>query len=268
MKDQTEAVEVDIEEMNQEKIEEGREGKKRSAGVIEEEHIVKMWTPIPFRISEKYKFFPGSLLFKAAGGLLKTAVVILITFLGRAVWGLKIEGRKNFRKMKGGMVTVCNHVHMLDCVFLASALRERHICFPTLQSNFQIPVIRHIIRLLGAVPILESKKGFKKTMEQLEGHLKKGGIVHLYPETVLHPYCRELRGFHRGAFVMAYDCDVPILPMVVSFRMPGRIARIYRRKPYVTLRILEPVAPDTGANKRAETERLKNEVHARMRAAL
>ena len=105
-------------------------------------------------------------------------------------------------------------------------------------------------------------------MEQLEGYLKKGGIVHLYPETVLHPYCRELRGFHRGAFVLAYDCDVPVLPMVVSFRMPGRIARLYRRKPYVTLKILEPVMPDKSAKKKAESERLKNEVYNRMCAAL
>ena len=74
---------------------------------IEEEHIVKMWTPIPFRISEKYKFFPGSLLFKAAGGILKTVIFLIVTILGRAVWGLKIEGRENFRKVKGGMVTVC-----------------------------------------------------------------------------------------------------------------------------------------------------------------
>lgn len=242
--------------------------REKGEAPLEDEHIVKMWTPIPFRVSENYRFFPKSVLFREAGEFLKNLIVLIIMVFGRAIWGLKIEGRENFKKVKGGAVTVCNHVHMLDCVFLAYTMRERHICFPTLQSNFQIPVIRHIIRLLGAVPILESKNGFKRTMAELEGYLRDGGIVQLYPETVLHPYCKELRGFHRGAFVMAYDCDVPVLPLVVSFRMPGKTARLYRRKPYVTLKVLEPVYPDLSAGKKAETVRLKEEVYNNMKQGM
>ena len=44
--------------------------------------------------------------------------------------------------------------------------------------------------------------------------------------------------------------------------------RLYRRKPYVTLKVLEPVYPDLSAGKKAETVRLKEEVYNNMKQGL
>lgn len=72
----------------------------------------------------------------------------------------------------------------------------------------------------------------------------KGGSVHFFPEGYLSPYCREIRPFQRGAFLFAYDCGVPIVPFVITYREPLPLRRLLRRCPSLTLQILPPVYPD------------------------
>ncbi|WP_343209638.1 lysophospholipid acyltransferase family protein [Anaerolentibacter hominis] len=242
------------------------ESKDEEQPVYETERIVKMWEPLKFRWNEKFQFFPKSRLFRIGNRLIRELVYLIFIPVNRLVFGLRVTGRENLKKVqKTGVVTVCNHVHLLDCVILACAMRKRPVCFPTLQANFQIPVLRHLIRLLGGVPIPENKKGFLKLSRELNQYVRKGGLVHLYPETVLHPYYNGIRGFKRGAFLLAYETGAPILPFVITFRRPKGIRKYLKKKPCVTLHILEPVYPDLTANKKEETNRLMWEVYERMK---
>lgn len=234
--------------------------------VYETEHLLKMWMPLSFRVTEKYKYFPQGVIFNFMNRLLRMAVYIVFPIYNRIFLGVKVKGRKNLRKLRSaGAVTVCNHVNVLDSVLVACHSNRRKICYPTLTSNFRIPVVRRLIRWLGAVPIPEDKQNFKRMKLALEQNLKKGGIVHFFPETVMHPYYEGMRGFRRGAFLLAYNCNVPVLPYVITYRRPRGLYRLYKSKPCLTLHILEPVYPDTAENRRDETERLKNTVYQNMR---
>ncbi|WP_243114549.1 glycosyltransferase, partial [Eisenbergiella sp. OF01-20] len=244
------------------------EGIKETAGVVyEEKHIVKMWTPLPFHVKDSYHFFPSNPFFLLGGGLVRLLIYLLVVLFIKPVWGLKIEGRKNLKAVKGGAVTVCNHVHLLDCVMVSYVLRCRNVCFPTLESNFRIPFIRHIIRLLGGIPIPESGQGFKRFMEATGSWVARGNWIHYYPEVVLHPYYQGIRGFKRGAFLTACEAGVPVIPMVISYRHPGGVAGLMRRKPCLTLKILPPIKPPACENKRQQTIELMDTVYETMHNA-
>ncbi|WP_321004398.1 glycosyltransferase [Eisenbergiella porci] len=243
------------------------EGKSRDGVVYEEKHLIKMWTPFRFKVRENYNFFPANPLFILGGGLIRLIIYLLVALIIKPIWGLNIEGKENLKARKGGAVTVCNHVHLLDCIMVSYVLRSRNVCFPTLESNFRIPLIRHIIRLLGAIPIPESKQGFKRFMEATGKWVQNGNLLHYYPEVVLHPYYQGIRGFKRGAFLTACETGVPVLPMVISYRQPGGLIGILKRRPCLTLKILPPVYPAESANKRQQTVELMDIVYDRMNTA-
>ena len=100
----------------------------------------------------------------------------------------------------------------------------------------------------------------------LAEHINRGNLVHIYPEAVLYPRYNGIRGFKRGAFFLAYDCDVPVIPYVIRYVKPQGLQRFFHRKLVMRLYILDPVYPDTKRNKKDETTRLCEEVQKRMKA--
>ena len=106
-------------------------------------------------------------------------------------------------------------------VALACGDRKEH--FTALADSFKIPVVRKLIKLLKAIPIpkdINNKKNFLRAIDNL---LKEGELVHFYPEASLIPYCKKLRKFKNGAFDFSIRNNVPIIPMVFTFREPKGI---------------------------------------------
>lgn len=136
--------------------------------------------------------------------------------------------------------------------------------YPTLESNFGIPVVRHLIKLLHALPIPESihaKTSFVKTINKL---LQNGETVHFYPEGSLWPYYEKIRHFKDGAFRFAVENNIPIVPMVFTFTKHTNFLKYIKKKPSITLTILEPIYPDERINKTESIKKLKKETYENM----
>lgn len=82
--------------------------------------------------------------------------------------------------------------------------------------------MRHLIKLLRAIPIPRESKNKPSFMKALDDTLKEGNVVHFYPEAALWPYYNKIRNFKTGAFHFAVRNNVPIVPMVFTFRRPVR----------------------------------------------
>lgn len=136
--------------------------------------------------------------------------------------------------------------------------------YPTLESNFGIPVVRHLIKLLHALPIPKSVRAKTKFFEAINGLLQDGKTIHFYPEGSLWPYYEKLRHFKDGAFHFAVENNVPIIPMVYMFQESTGILRYIKKKPSITLTILEPIYPDKNTNKAEAIEKLKQETYKNM----
>jgi 1-acyl-sn-glycerol-3-phosphate acyltransferase len=233
------------------------------------ERVVKMWEPFPFKVGPDYDFFPRSARFRAAAAFLRLLARTILPPFMRLAFGLRVRGGENARALRGsGFITVCNHVHFLDCAMVGCNVDRRRLAYVSQASNFKIPLVRHLVRGLGAVPLPESTADAVRLDRELRDRIASGSPVHVYPEGVLAPYCGRLREFKRGAFALAVETGAPILPYVVSFRSPGGLRKVLKRHPCIDLRILPPIYPRLGCADRAESLRLMEEVRAAMAAAI
>ena len=170
--------------------------------------------------------------------------------LARIRLGLKIEGRDNLKKYKDvidkGVVSVCNHVHMWDYIAIMCAIRPTR---PNLLA--WAPNINGengtLIRLVGGIPIPEDNiAGQKAQLKAISGLMDDGGWLHIYAEGSMWEYYAPIRPFKRGAAYIAVMNNRPVIPMAFSYREPGAFRKkIFRQEAVFTLRIGEPLYPDT-----------------------
>ena len=245
---------------NIEKIEENLEN--------EDEHIINMWTPLDMEIDEDYDYIKEGILFKIASTLLYIIVWPILVVYNKLMYNFKIYGRENLTKVKTGKITVSNHVHPMDCTMNAIANAPKSLYFVSIKSNFEIPVIRHIIRLLHAIPIPEGFHNKEKFFLSINRLLKENKTVHFYPEASLWPYYKKIRKFKNGAFKLAVENNVPIVPMVYKFVKPYGIRKYIKRKPFIGLYVLPAIYPDKKLDKKQAVEKLKNDTYLKMKQEL
>ena len=205
-----------------------------------------------------------SLIYKILSSLLYL-IAYPILFLVTKLWlGLKVEGRENLSKMGDEYITVANHINMIDCAMIALAIFPRIPYFLTLQSNLEIPFIKYLVMLFRGIPIPRNKSGKEKMVNTIDDLLQKGEVVGIYPEGELIPYYEGIREFKNGAFNFAVKNQVPILPIVFTYREPEGIIKLIKKKPFITLTILEPEFPKTEKTMENVVE-LRNRVQRKMR---
>lgn len=232
--------------------------------IDENSHIIHLWEPLEFNIDKNYQYVPTGILFSICSNLLYYGIAFpILKILTKIVYDLKIEGKENLKKLKSGAITVSNHVLVLDCAMIGLACGKRKIYYTTEEGSFKIPFVRKLIKLLRAIPIPKSIQNKKYFMKAINETIKKGNIVHFYPEAALWPYYKKIRNFKNGAFDFAVKNKVPVVPMVFAFREAKGIRKLFKRKQDVTLTILEPI----DCEKKNVLE-LKKEIHEAMENCL
>lgn len=200
--------------------------------------------------------------------VLRKIALTLLPLYNRIMFGLTVSGEENLADVSGGMVTICNHVHTLDCTMVAGVCRQHRMYFPTLDENLKMPFVRHLVDDLGGIPIPGKLSEFRGFMERIEATLSQGDAVHLFPEGSLEPYCPILRPFQKGAFTFAYDAEVPLVPMVLTYRSVNGVRSLLRKKPFLHLEILKPVYPDVNNKRSHEIRRLLEKCRLEMQKIL
>lgn len=161
--------------------------------------------------------------------------------------GYKVRGRKILKKnkelLKNGGISICNHVHMWDFLLVLLSLRPRRpkpIAWPI---NLMGPN-RHLIRLVGGIPIPETYEAMKVFHRDIDEYIEKGKWIHVYPETAMWHYYDKIKPFKKGAFTYAVKHNKPIVPLVINYRRRSWFIRMFNKKPAMTVNILEPVVPN------------------------
>ena len=198
---------------------------------------------------ENYPYIDTSRKFRFVDFLVR-AVLRLIVFPAVYVrLGLRIEGKRNLKKhrevIRGGIVSVCNHVHMWDYLGILCAIkpiRPRMLSWAANVNDENGPLVRHV----GGIPIPEgSVRATKAYLRTVNDLLKGGGWLHIYAEGSMWEYYAPIRPFKQGAAYFACENNVPVLPMAYTYREPSFIRRkLFRQTACLTLHIGEPVYPD------------------------
>lgn len=177
-------------------------------------------------------------------------------------WRLKIEGRW---PGKGPYVVVANHQSLLDILMLSKLPREMK--WIAKEELFRVPWVGWMFRISGDIAV---KRGDAESggaaLAKARRYLENGMNVMIFPEGT-RSKTAKLLPFKSGAFRLAIEAGVPILPIAVN----GSAAGMPKGSPWVrpcnaVARILEPVP--TGGYKPEEAARLRDVVRERIAAAL
>ena len=209
-----------------------------------------------------YSFRPRNIFFRMWAAFFRALAVGVFNPFMVLKYKMKTYGGEYLKELKGkAFVMTCNHVHVFDDLSVGTNLCAwRKIYFTTLDRNIKRPMIGFFLRSLGGIPIpVNSVSGMRKFNEDISYLLEKGKPVLYNPEGSLWPYYREIRPFKRGAFSMAVKNDVPVVPLVVTFKRKKKRNGKFKYKIFYT--ICKPMHYDKTLDEKSASEKLMKEVY-------
>jgi 1-acyl-sn-glycerol-3-phosphate acyltransferase len=126
---------------------------------------------------------------------------------------VQVEGRENIPP--GVCVFAANHTSNADAPAIVGAIPRRLGIFGR-KSLFDIPIVGLAFRLAKFVPVDRGNRDAAlASVRQAVAYIKSGSSFLVYPEGTRSPDGRMQR-FKKGAFVMAIEAGVPIVPVACS----------------------------------------------------
>jgi 1-acyl-sn-glycerol-3-phosphate acyltransferase len=191
----------------------------------------------------------------------------LLILINRCFFGMKTENRKVLGKIKkSGAVCICNHIHEMDSTMCAAGVPLRKFIFVSIPANFSLGLAGFFVDALGSIPTPSSPKELQAFIYTLSKHLRRRRLALFFPEGERRNYCEDLREFQRGAFYVAVDAQVPVLPIKITLREPDGLLKLFRKKPCFTLVFGEPLYPNYLLLKNDGVEDLKKRAEDAMRS--
>jgi 1-acyl-sn-glycerol-3-phosphate acyltransferase len=165
----------------------------------------------------------------------------------------------------GPFVVVANHQSLLDIVMLSGMPREMK--WVAKDELFRIPWIGWLLRLTGDIAVRRGDpESGGEAIGRAKAYLARGMNVMIFPEGTRSRDARLLP-FKKGAFRMAIDAGVPVLPVAVWGTAAGmRKGGMGVAACDAVATILPPV-PTAGLTQ-ADATRLRDQVRAAMAAVL
>lgn len=188
---------------------------------------------------------------------------------GKIGLGIKVHGKKKLKNIKGGAITVSNHVHCVDFMIAAAFVkrfRRSHIV--SQKQNFDVPYVGKLMTAFGVMPLPDTVKASMNFYSQITTYLKKNRFVHIFPEGSMWPYYNKLRPLKSGAFHFASKNNVPVIPYVIVFRQTKGLRRIVKKRPKLGVYICDPIYPDLTKGIRERNEELRDRTQEAMQKVL
>ncbi len=176
-------------------------------------------------------------------------------------WHVRIEGEQ---PSTGAYVCTSNHQSFLD--IFAMARQRREMKWIAKEEVFQIPFFGLFFRLSGDIPVNRGdRESGGAALQKARWYLDHGMPVMIFPEGTRSRDGR-MGPFKPGAFRLAIEAQVPILPVAVTgsaYGMPKGSPWI--RPTAVLVRVLEPV--ETKGMAGGDVVKLMETVRGRIAAA-
>jgi len=160
------------------------------------------------------------------------------------VWKVKIEGRE--KAVPGTTyVIISNHQSILD-ILLINSLKLRFKWISKIE-NIKVPFLGWYLKMAGYITV---DRGNEESKVEMLGKsfecLKRDISIMLFPEGTRSPD-RQIGFFKRGAFQLALQAKVPILPILIDGTggILPKHGLIFNSGHHITVRVLDPVLPES-----------------------
>ena len=137
----------------------------------------------------------------------------------------QVYGIENAKNVKNGAIVTCNHFNLRDnyAVYRAMkpALKRKQKLWKVIKesnyTNFKGPV-RLMMRHGNTLPLSSSAETMKEFYKGVSKLLKSGEKILIYPEQAMWWNYKKPRPLKLGAFKIAANNNVPILPVFITMR--------------------------------------------------
>ncbi|MBI4394900.1 MAG: 1-acyl-sn-glycerol-3-phosphate acyltransferase [Candidatus Omnitrophica bacterium] len=172
----------------------------------------------------------------------------LVSFWAKAIliacplMKVHVEGAERL-KPNGTYVLIANHQSIADII---AVLHLPHpFKFVAKQELFWIPFLGWSLWCAAYIPLIRGNRmSGKRAVDQASGYLQRGVSVLLFPEGTRSPN-GEIQAFKVGAFKLAREVNVPIVPIVIQGTrdLLPKGSRLLARRVKVTLQVGFPEPP-------------------------
>ena len=136
--------------------------------------------------------------------------------LSHCLYRVSVTGRQHIPE-QGAALIVANHVSYVDALILMGT-STRPVRFVMDKSISELPVLKHVFRHAGVIPICSPRKcaeTYKRAFEQIEQAFSNDEVVCLFPEGRLTS-TGELGEFRPGVEKILKRRPVPVIPMALK----------------------------------------------------
>lgn len=158
------------------------------------------------------------------------------------LWRVRVSGRGHL-PWRGAAVLVANHLSMLDILVLYGLFRP--FKWVSKAELFKVPFVGWNMSINDYVPVLRGdRESVRQMMDHCRAHLAQGSPLLLFPEGTRSPDGR-LRSFKDGAFRLAMDAGVPVIPVAVTGTAEAlpKHGLVLRNRMEAEVRVLPPLRP-------------------------
>mgnify|MGYP003645994583 CR=1 FL=1 len=174
---------------------------------------------------------------------------------------LRILGREHYANKKPA-IYAANHASYMDAV-IALAVMPPGTRFVAKKELFDLPIVGTYMKKMGYLSVDRTSlpRGLEDTVE-IESALKNGHSVLIFPEGTFG-YAAGLRPFRLGAFKIAAEAGVPVIPVAIrGARKLLRDGSWLMRPARIKVTICEPIMP--AGNEWQDITSLRQSVRARV----
>lgn len=143
----------------------------------------------------------------------------------RTFYRVRVIGKENIPK-NGGVLLCCNHISLLDPPFLGTFI-DRNIRFMAKAELFEIPILKGLIKKLGAFPIRRGHSDRQALRTGLK-LLKEGEVLGIFPEGTRNKTGKLGKGLAGvGFFALRTDAYVVPCAIIGNYRLFSKLYIIY-----------------------------------------
>ena len=230
-----------------------------------DEHMITVKHLRDTNFDENYQYLKKGFWHKFKRAVLWILLNPLVFTVCTIRHGLKIYGRRNFKKykkeFKNGAITIANHVLMWDYICVLKAIRPHLQYFPAWKTNFEGPN-GPLIKWVGGIPIpTDNIHAMAKFQQAIFDVLKSDSWLHFFPEGSMWFYYPDIRPLKKAVFKYSVRFNKPIIPITLSFRERKGLYKLFGKAPLVDLNIGNPLFPDANLSENEAAEKLHKEAY-------
>jgi 1-acyl-sn-glycerol-3-phosphate acyltransferase len=177
------------------------------------------------------------------------------------LWRARFTGRARL-PWRGPAVLVANHLSMLDILVLYGLFHP--FKWVSRADLFRVPVVGWNMWMNDYVPLVRGdRESIRLMMDRCRAHLDRGAPVLLFPEGT-RSHDGRLQPFKDGAFRLARDAGVPVIPVAISGTHESlpKHGMVLRNRMDAVVEVLEPLDPSRYPNAAALREAARDAIAA------